>query len=97
MVGQRDGLDVGDEVAGRGGSFVIIVDTLAAADFSKAFLALEITIELFYCVPFQLVFIILIHAIIVSLGLSVWQSIKVVHFLALETHEGAKIELLGIC
>ena len=96
VVGQRDGLDVGDEVAGCGGCFVIIVDTLAAADFSEAFLALEISVELFYCFPIHLVFIILIHALIVSRGLGVWHSTKVVHFLALEAHESAKIELLGI-
>lgn len=96
MVGQRDGLDVGDEVAGCGGCFVIIVDTLAAADFSEAFLALEISVELFYCFPIQLVFIILIHALIVSRGLGVWHSTKIVHFLAIEAHESAKIELLGI-
>ena len=96
VVGQRDSLDIGDEVTGCGGSFLVIMDTLAAANFSEAFLALETSVNLFYCVPFQLVFIILIHAFIVSLRLGVWQSSKVVHFLAFQAHESAKIELLGI-
>ena len=60
MVGQRDSLNVGDEVAGRARSSVIIMDTLAAADFSEAFLALERSFHLLNCVPLQLVFVLLL-------------------------------------
>ena len=96
VVGQRDGLDVGDEVTGCGGSLVIIVDTLAASHFSEAFLALEIAIKLFYCVPLKLVFIIL-FPIVVGRRLSMWHfTTKVFHFLALEAHESGQIELLGV-
>ena len=94
MVGERDGLDVGDELCGLG-RLVIVMDTLAAANFSEALLALEIAADLFYGVPLKLVLSLFVA---IRFLLNVRDTTtEVVNLCTRQVDKGGHIEFLSVC
>ena len=78
VVSQLTGLDIRVDVR-RLRSNVIIMHTLAAANFSEAFLALEVTTDFFDGVPLQLIlfcrFFILVSRMVLLPIINLWLSV----------------------